>query len=81
MFDDDQSAPARPGGLSRHPRGLRSTPRRGQAGRNPDKAARAQGAYIMFVQADIGEEDAAANALYSKLSVERITANHYDIAP
>lgn len=45
------------------------------------EAARAQGAYVMFVQADIGEEDAAANALYSKLAVERITANHYDIEP
>lgn len=45
------------------------------------EAARAQGAYVMFVQADIGEEDAPANALYSKLAIERITANHYDIEP
>lgn len=45
------------------------------------EAARAQGAYVMFVQADIGEEDAPANALYAKLATERITANHYDIEP
>jgi aminoglycoside 3-N-acetyltransferase I len=45
------------------------------------EAARARGAWIMFVQADIGEEDEAANALYRKLSVEMIVANHYDIVP
>lgn len=43
--------------------------------------ARERGAYVIFVQADIGEEDAPANALYEKLSSERITANHYDILP
>ena len=45
------------------------------------EAARACGAYVMFVQADIGEEDEAANALYRKLSREMIVANHYDIVP
>jgi aminoglycoside 3-N-acetyltransferase I len=45
------------------------------------EAARARGAWIMFVQADIGEEDEAANALYRKLSVEMIASNHYDIVP
>ena len=43
--------------------------------------ARARGAYVIFVQADIGEEDEAANALYRKLSSEMIVANHYDIEP
>ena len=33
------------------------------------EAARKRGAYVMFVQADIGEEDEAANALYRKLVV------------
>ena len=45
------------------------------------EAARNRGAYVMFVQADIGEEDEAANALYRKLASEMIVANHYDIAP
>lgn len=45
------------------------------------RAARERGAYIMFVQADIGEEDIPANALYRKLSTEMIVANHYDIVP
>ena len=45
------------------------------------ETARRRGAWIMFVQADIGEEDAAANALYRKLSTEMIVANHYDIEP
>jgi aminoglycoside 3-N-acetyltransferase I len=45
------------------------------------EAARERGAWTMFVQADIGEEDEAANALYRKLSFEMIVANHYDIAP
>jgi aminoglycoside 3-N-acetyltransferase I len=45
------------------------------------EAARRRGAYIMFVQADIGEEDEAANALYRKLASEMIVANHYDIVP
>jgi aminoglycoside 3-N-acetyltransferase I len=49
--------------------------------RSLGKAARARGAYVMFVQADIGEEDEAANALYRKLSHEMIVAHHYDIAP
>jgi hypothetical protein len=35
----------------------------------------------MFVQADIGAEDEAANALYRKLASEMIVANHYDIVP
>ena len=43
--------------------------------------ARARGAWIIFVQADIGEEDEAANALYRKLSSEMIVAHHYDIVP
>jgi aminoglycoside 3-N-acetyltransferase I len=43
--------------------------------------ARKRGAYVMFVQADIGEEDKAANALYRKLASEMIVANHYDIVP
>lgn len=43
--------------------------------------ARARGAWIIFVQADIGEDDEAANALYRKLSSEMIVANHYDIVP
>jgi len=45
------------------------------------KAARKRGAWTMFVQADMGEEDEAANALYRKLSFEMIIAKHYDIAP
>jgi aminoglycoside 3-N-acetyltransferase I len=45
------------------------------------ETARRRGAWIMFVQADIGEEDAAANALYRKLSTEMIVAHHYDIVP
>jgi aminoglycoside 3-N-acetyltransferase I len=44
-------------------------------------AARARGAYVMFVQADIGEEDEPANALYAKLASEMIVAKHYDIEP
>jgi aminoglycoside 3-N-acetyltransferase I len=44
-------------------------------------AARKRGAYLMFVQADVGEEDEAANALYRKLASEMIVANHYDIVP
>ena len=43
--------------------------------------ARARGAWIIFVQADIGAEDEAANALYRRLSSEMIVANHYDIEP
>jgi aminoglycoside 3-N-acetyltransferase I len=43
--------------------------------------ARGRGAWVMFVQADIGEEDEAANALYRKLASEMIVANHYDIVP
>lgn len=43
--------------------------------------ARDSGVYVMFVQADIGEEDAPANALYRKLSTEMIVAHHYDIVP
>ena len=43
--------------------------------------ARKRGAYVMFVQADIGKEDEAANALYRKLASEMIVANHYDIVP
>lgn len=45
------------------------------------ESARARGAYVIFVQADIGEEDEAANALYRKLSSEMIVAHHYDIEP
>lgn len=45
------------------------------------EAARKCGAYVMFVQADIGEEDEPANALYRKLASEMIVANHYDIMP
>jgi aminoglycoside 3-N-acetyltransferase I len=44
-------------------------------------AARECGAYVMFVQADIGEEDEPANALYAKLASEMIVAKHYDIEP
>jgi aminoglycoside 3-N-acetyltransferase I len=44
------------------------------------EVARERGAYVMFVQADIGEDDEAANALYRKLSSEMIVANHYDIS-
>ena len=43
--------------------------------------ARARGTWVIFVQADIGEDDEAANALYRKLSSEMIVANHYDIEP
>jgi aminoglycoside 3-N-acetyltransferase I len=45
------------------------------------EAARKRGAYVMFVQADIGEEDEPANALYAKLASEMIVAKHYDIEP
>jgi aminoglycoside 3-N-acetyltransferase I len=38
-------------------------------------------AWVMFVQADTGEEDAPANALYRKLATEIIVAHHYDIEP
>lgn len=38
-----------------------------------------RGAWVMFVQADTGEEDAAAIALYSKLGV-REEVLHFDIA-
>ncbi len=43
--------------------------------------ARARSAYVMFVQADTGKDDEAANALYRKLSSGMIVANHYDIEP
>jgi aminoglycoside 3-N-acetyltransferase I len=43
--------------------------------------ARERGAYVMFVQADIGKEDEPANALYAKLASEMIVAKHYDIDP
>ena len=43
--------------------------------------ARKRGAWTIFVQADVGEEDEAANALYRKLSCEMIVAHHYDILP
>jgi aminoglycoside 3-N-acetyltransferase I len=43
------------------------------------KIAAARGAYVMFVQADTGVEDAAAIALYSKLGV-REDVLHFDIA-
>ena len=45
------------------------------------EVARKRGAWIMFVQADTGEEDAPANALYRKLATEMIVAHHYDIEP
>jgi aminoglycoside 3-N-acetyltransferase I len=45
------------------------------------EVARKRGAWIMFVQADTGEEDEPANALYRKLATEMIVANHYDIEP
>jgi aminoglycoside 3-N-acetyltransferase I len=45
------------------------------------ETARKRGAWIMFVQADVGEEDAPANALYRKLATEMIVAHHYDIVP
>jgi len=40
--------------------------------------AAARGAYVMFVQADTGEEDAAAIALYTKLGI-REEVLHFDI--
>jgi aminoglycoside 3-N-acetyltransferase I len=43
--------------------------------------ARQRGAWIMFVQADIGDQDEAANALYRKLASDMIVAKHYDIVP
>ncbi|MFZ5733963.1 MAG: GNAT family N-acetyltransferase [Pseudomonadota bacterium] len=45
------------------------------------EAARKQGAYVMFVQADNAEEDEPARALYAKLASEHIIAHHYDIEP
>ncbi len=41
--------------------------------------AAARGGYVIFVQADTGEEDAAAIALYTKLGV-REEVLHFDIA-
>lgn len=38
-----------------------------------------RGAWVIFVQADTGAEDAAANALYAKLG-QAETVRHYDIA-
>jgi len=49
--------------------------------RSLGESAREQGAYIMFVQADSGEDDAPARALYAKLASEHIVAHHYDIEP
>ena len=43
------------------------------------KLAAARGAYVIFVQADTGAEDAPAVALYSKLGV-REDVLHFDIA-
>lgn len=43
------------------------------------KIAARQGAYVIYVQADTGEDDAAAIALYSKLGV-REEVLHFDIA-
>lgn len=43
------------------------------------KIARAHGAYVIFVQADTGAEDAPAQALYDKLGV-REEVLHFDIA-
>jgi aminoglycoside 3-N-acetyltransferase I len=43
------------------------------------KIAAARGAYVMFVQADTGIEDAPAIALYSKLGL-REDVLHFDIA-
>ncbi len=40
--------------------------------------ARERGAWVIFVQADTGEEDAAAIALYEKLG-EREEVLHFDI--
>jgi aminoglycoside 3-N-acetyltransferase I len=42
------------------------------------KLAAARGAYVIFVQADTGPEDAAAIALYSKLG-KRENVLHFDI--
>lgn len=42
--------------------------------------ARSRGAWVIFVQADTGEEDAAAIALYSKLG-RREEVLHFDIDP
>ncbi len=47
--------------------------------RQLEVVAAARGAYVMFVQADTGEEDAAAIALYTKLGV-REEVLHFDIA-
>lgn len=41
--------------------------------------AAARGAYVIFVQADTGEEDAAAIALYTRLG-QREDVLHFDIA-
>ncbi len=44
------------------------------------KIARARGAYVVFVQADTGPEDAPAIALYEKLGT-REEVLHFDINP
>ncbi|AKM08032.1 AAC(3)-I family aminoglycoside N-acetyltransferase [Pelagerythrobacter marensis] len=44
------------------------------------RIARAVGSWVVYVQADIGEEDAAAIALYDRIGT-REEVLHFDIAP
>ena len=45
------------------------------------RVARAAGAWTVFVQADVLEEDEPARLLYRKLASEEIMAHHFDIDP
>ena len=45
------------------------------------RVARAAGAWTVYVQADVFEEDEPARALYRKLAHEEIMAHHFDIKP
>lgn len=45
------------------------------------RVAREAGAWTVYVQADVFEEDEPARALYRKLSHQEIMAHHFDIEP
>ena len=45
------------------------------------RIARDIGAWTIFVQADVFDEDEPARRLYRKFASEEITAHHFDIAP
>lgn len=45
------------------------------------RIAREVGAWTVYVQADVFEEDEPARLLYRKLASEEIMAHHFDIEP